>query len=192
MLTRILILQGHPDPAPERFCRALAAAYADGATDAGHEVRRIDLATLGFDLLRTKEDHDHGAIPPVLAEAQQAVAWADHIVIVFPLWLGGMPALLKGFLEQVLRPGFAYRVEGGWQRLLKGRSARIIVTMGMPALAYRFWFGGHGVKLLERSILRFVGIKPVATTLIGDVETMADDKRRKWLERLHDLGRRAR
>ena len=192
MQSKVLILQGHPDPAPERFGRALAAAYGEGAAAAGHEVRRIDIAALPFVLLRTKAEHDTGTVPAALAEAQESVAWADHIVIVFPLWLGGMPALLKGFLEQVLRPGFAYRVDGGWKRLLKGRSARIVVTMGMPALAYRFWFGGHGVRQLERSILRFVGIGPVATTLIGGIETMTDDKRRRWLDRMRSLGSRAR
>lgn len=192
MQTRILILQGHPDPASGRFGRALTAAYAEGATQAGHEIRLIDLATRDFDLLRTKDDHDNGPVPAALADAQQAIAWAQHIVIVFPLWLGGMPALLKGFLEQVLRPGFAYRVDGGWKRLLNGRSARIVVTMGMPALAYRFWFGGHGVRQLERSILGFVGIKPVATTLIGNIESMGDDKRRRWLDRMRSLGKQVR
>lgn len=192
MQTRILILQGHPDPAPERFGRALAAAYAKGATQAGHEIRLIDLATLGFDLLRTKKDHDDAPVPAALADAQQAIAGADHIVIVFPLWLGGMPALLKGFLEQVLRPGFAYRVAGGWKRLLTGRLARIVVTMGMPPLAYRFWFGGHGVRQLERSILGFVGIKPVRTTLIGGIESMTDGGRQRWLDRMRSLGKQAR
>ena len=192
MTKRILVLVGHPDPAPERFCKALAAAYGEAATAAGHEVRHLDLAHLDIPLLRTKADHDAGAVPPTLAEAQQALAWAGHIVIVFPLWLGDMPALLKGFLEQVLRPGFAYRVDGGWARLLKGRSSRLVVTMGMPALAYRFWFGGHGVRLLRRSILGFVGISPVATTLIGGIETMSDARRRHWLDRMRNLGRSAR
>ena len=192
MQRKVLILQGHPDPAPERFGRALAAVYGEGAVAAGHEVRRIDIASLPFALLRTRAEHEAASLSPALAEAQESVAWADHIVIVFPLWLGGMPALFKGFLEQVLRPGFAYRVDGGWKRLLEGRSARIVVTMGMPALAYRFWFGGHGVRQLERSILRFVGIKPVATTLIGGIETMGDDKRRRWLDRMRGLGNRAR
>ena len=192
MTRNILIVQGHPDAAPERFCRALATAYGEAAEASGHVVRRIDLATLSFDLLRTKVEHDHGPVPAAIAPLQDAIAWADHIVFVFPLWLGGMPAMLKGFLEQVLRPGFAYEVESGWKRLLTGRSARIIVTMGMPALAYRFWFGGHGVRQLERSILRFVGIAPVSTTLIGRIEAMDDKQRIRWLERMRDLGRGAR
>lgn len=192
MADKILILQANPDPSPERFGRALAAAYREGAEAAGHEVRTVDLALLEIPPLRSKADHDSGPAPASLAEAQQALIWADHIVIVFPLWLGGMPAMLKGFLEQVLRPGFAYEVEKGWKRLLTGRSARIVVTMGMPALAYRLWFGGHGVKQLERSILRFVGIAPVRTTLIGRIEALEDEERGRWLTRMRDLGRRAR
>ena len=65
--------------------------------------------------------------------------WAQHWVFLFPLWHGTMPALLKGFLEHIFRPGFAmeYQKNGFPKRLLAGRSARIVVTMGMPVLLYR-------------------------------------------------------
>ena len=102
-----------------------------------------------------------------------------------------MPALLKAFFEQVLRPGFAIRKEislsGG---LLKGKSARIVVTMGMPAFIYRWFFGAHSLKSLERNILKFVGIKPIAETLIGNVEG-GPQVAAKWLAKMHDLGRMA-
>ena len=88
----------------------------------------------------------------------------------YPLWLGGMPALLKGFLEQVLRPGFAFSMDKASAKKLKGRTARIVVTMGMPALIYRWYFGAHGLKMLKRSILGFCGIGPVGSTLFGAVE----------------------
>ena len=100
-----------------------------------------------------------------------------------------MPALLKGFFEQVFRPGFAHRTDDrGWQALLKGRSARIVVTMGMPALIYRWYFGAHGLKSLERSILAFVGIKPIRETLIGMMGSASERKRKAWLEKLRALG----
>ena len=192
MPSKILLIVGHPDPGPKRFCRALADSYAEGAESAGHKIRRIDIAALDFPLLRSQDEFQEGSVPTGLQDAAEALTWSEHVVFVFPLWLGGMPAMLKGVLEQVLRPGFAYEVEKGWKRLLTGRSARIFVTMGMPALAYRLWFGGHGVKQLERSILRFVGIAPVRTTLIGRIEAMDDAGRGRWLTRLGDLGRRAR
>jgi putative NADPH-quinone reductase len=100
-----------------------------------------------------------------------------------------MPALLKGFFEQVFRPGFSHSTHaGGWQALLKGRSARIVVTMGMPALVYRWYFGAHGLKSLERSILAFVGIRPIRETLIGMVGFANERKQKAWLERMRALG----
>ena len=189
MARRIVIIQGHPDPAGERFCHALADAYAAGAEAAGREVKRIEVAKLEFPLLRTQADFEKGSPSPQVAAAQEAIRWAEHLVIVYPLWLGMMPALLKGFFEQVFRPGFAHRTDArGWEALLKGRSARIVVTMGMPALVYRWYFGAHGLKSLERSILRFVGIKPIRETLIGMVGSPNERKSKTWLEKLRALG----
>ena len=189
--SRILIIQGHPDPLGQHFCHGLADSYANGATATARDVRRLDIARLDFPLLRSKREWDAGVLPPVLLEAQQAIAWAEHLVLVFPLWLGDMPALLKGFLEQVARPGFAFAAasSGGMgTKLLGGRSARVVVTMGMPALVYRWYFQAHSVRSLERNILGFVGIGPVHRTLIGMVEGMTDRRRARWLESLHDLG----
>ena len=189
MARRITIIQGHPDPARDRFCHALADAYAAGAETAWLEVKRIEVAELEFPLLRTQADFEKGSPPPEIAAAQEAIRWAEHLVIVYPLWLGTMPALLKGFFEQVLRPGFAHRTDArGWQALLKGRSARIVVTMGMPALVYRWYFGAHGLKSLERSILAFVGIGPIRETLIGMIGSLNERKRKAWLEKLRALG----
>ena len=78
---------------------------------------------------------------------------------------------------------------GGWTKLLSGRSARVIVTMGMPALVYRWYFGAHGLKSLERSVLRFVGIRPIRETLIGMIGSLSEAKRRAWLDKLRALGR---
>ena len=104
----ILIVQGHPDTGGRHLCHALADAYAEGAQDAGHTVRILAVAHQDFPLLSSQQDWEHGAVPPSLVPAQEDIRWAEHIVIVFPLWLGDMPAVLKGFLEQVLRPGFAF------------------------------------------------------------------------------------
>ena len=171
---RIALIQGHPDPGGGRFCHALAFAYAEGAREAGHEVRAIDVAKLEFPLLRTSKDWQEGTASAAIAGAQQTIAWAQHLVIVFPLWLGEMAALLKAFFEQVLRPGFAIDKagQGGmWKKLLTGKSARIVVTMGMPAFFYRLYFRAHSIKNLERNILSFCGIRPVHTTLIGTIES---------------------
>ncbi len=133
-------------------------------------------------------------MPSGLAAAQDDIAWAEHLVIFFPLWLGGMTALLKGFLEQVARPGFAFKGESSnpfRHKALAGRSARVVVTMGMPALVYRYWFRAHSVKALERNILGFVGIAPVHETLIGSIGQMDEAGAARWLGKLRELGRRA-
>lgn len=189
---RILIIQGHPDSSAKHFLHALADAYAEGARQQGHEVRRIDVARLDFPIVRSQHDWQHGEPPAAIHESQAAIARAEHLLILYPLWLGSMPALLKAFLEQTLRPGFAIdTTRGGWKKLLKGRSARVVVTMGMPALVYRFAFGAHSLKSLERNILSFVGIGPVRESIIGLVEGSAR-RRERWLARMRDYGRAAR
>jgi putative NADPH-quinone reductase len=192
---RILILQGHPDPAARHLNHALAEAYAEGARQAGHEVRVVEIAQLDFPLLRSQHEWEQTPLPAGLQSAQDDIAWAQHLVIFFPLWLGDMPALLKGFLEQIARPGFAFQGDAAERasnpfifKGLKGRSARIVVTMGMPALVYRWYFGEHGLKSLERSILAFVGIKPTRETLIGMVGSLNERKSKVWLEKLQALG----
>lgn len=194
MSKRILIIQGHPDALAPHFCHALAQAYRDGAEQEGHSVRMVDVAALDFPLLRTQADWEHGELPAALLPAQQDIAWSEHMVFFFPLWLGDMPALLKGFLEQVARPGFAFKKEGGnpfGKKGLSGRSARVVVTMGMPALLYRFFFRAHSVKSLERNILGFVGIAPIHETLIGMVGNLDEVGALKYLAKLRKLGSQA-
>lgn len=190
MSQRILIIQGHPDKSRTRFAHALAAAYADAAHQAGHSVRELAVAELDLPLLRTAEDFHHGPLSPAVQQAQSEIEWASHLLVIYPLWLGSMPALLKGFFEQVFRPGFAFdNASSGpmWKKRLKGRSCRVVVTMGMPALAYRWFFGAHSLKSLERNILGFCGIGPIRESLIGTVEG-APNKRERWLQKMRQYG----
>lgn len=190
----MLILQGHPDAAGGHLCHGLAQAYAEGASGAGHVVRSVDIAGLDFPLLRSQADWQHGQLPPALLPAQRAIGWCQHLVLVFPLWLGDMPALLKGFLEQVARPGFAFNEDSEspfTAKGLSGRSARLVVTMGMPAGVYRWYFRAHSVKSLERNVLGFVGFKPVHATLVGMVDQLGNRGVARWRARLRQLGRDA-
>lgn len=192
MSRKIVIFQGHPDNSEHRLCHALADAYQRGALEAGHQVRVIDIAGIDFPLLRSQDDFEHRAAPPALVESQDAIRWADHLVFVFPLWLGTMPALVKAFLEQVFRPGFSfsYAKKGTTKSLLIGRSARLVVTMGMPVMLYRMYFLSHGLRGMERNILRFVGIKPVRESLFGLVDTVSDTTREGWITEMERLGKR--
>ncbi len=188
---RILLIDGHPDPAGAHLCQALADAYAQGAQQAGHELRRVRVAQLDFPLLRSQQAWQNEPVPAALEQAQADILWAQHLVLFFPLWLGDMPALLKAFLEQVARPGFAFGPKGDdpmGHKALAGRSARVVVTMGMPALVYRWYFRAHSLKSLERNILGFVGISPVDETLVGMVDRLGPDGVREWTARLAKLG----
>jgi putative NADPH-quinone reductase len=194
MAKRILVINAHPDRLRRHLCHALVEAYVEGASGAGHSIRRIDLAGFEFSLLHSQEEFESRNVPAELKGAVEDILWAEHLVFVFPLWLGTMPALLKAFLEQVMRPGvaFDYVSKGGPAKtLLNGRSARLIVTMGMPSFVYRLWFLAHGIAGLRRSILNFVGIKPVRTTFFGMLEQAGDGKRRTWVEKVRALGRDA-
>jgi putative NADPH-quinone reductase len=192
----VAIIQGHPDPGGNHFGHALAEAYATGAHEAGHEIRFIDVATLDFPLLRNKKDLECGAPPEAIRQAQSAIVGSDHVVMIYPVWFGAMPALLKGFIEQTFRPAFIFpdATPGeplgffsalNQRKALKGKTARIVVTMQMPAFVYRWYFHPHP----EKNTLRFSGIGPIKETLIGRVEARNGANRERWLRKMHAFGR---
>lgn len=189
----IVIIQGHPDPGANRFCHALAKAYIEGAKSSGYCVKIIDIAQIEFPILRTQVDFDQGEVTETIKQAQQLIQWTQHLVIIYPLWLGTMPAYLKAFLEQIFRPGFAANKSAGkkpWEKLLTGKTAHIVITMGMPAFIYRWYFLAHSLKSLERNILGFCGIKTTRETLVGRMESMDDQKRKQWLVKMGLMGRK--
>lgn len=193
MSRNILIINGHPDAREPHFGHALADAYAAAAEKAGHQVERIDVAALEFPWLHSQREWREGETPEAIKDSQRQFTAADHLVIVYPLWLGTMPAVLKAYFEQLLRPGFAFSQEKAGtigRKLLARKSARIIVTMGMPGFFYRWFYRAHSLKSLERNILSFVGIKPVRHSVIGLVEG-SGARRLKWLDRVRSLGARA-
>jgi putative NADPH-quinone reductase len=191
---RVLIIIGHPDAGEAHFGHALARAYEDGATKAGHEVRVIDVGRLDFPILRSRKEFEAPEPPPEIRAAQEDIRWAEHLVIVYPLWLGTLPALLKGFFEQTFRYGFALGMGGRGlpKKLLAGRSARIVVTMGMPALVYKLYFRAHGLKSLTSGVLALSGISPIRSTVLGLIEGRSPEHRRRLLDEMRELGGRAR
>ena len=194
MPKRLMVIQGHPDAQSARLCHALAEYYIKGARSVGSEIRQFDVGQMDFPLLRTKAEFDLGrsGTPKSLLPAQDALLWAEHLMIIYPLWHGTMPALLKGFIEQVFRPDVVEKpVERGFpKKMLLGKSARVVVTMGMPVWAYRWYFGAHSLKSLKRNILKFSGINPVRSTLFGMVENVSQEKRQGWLTEMEEAGKR--
>jgi putative NADPH-quinone reductase len=189
MAKRILVINGHPDIRPERYCSALVNAYAESAGKAGHEIRRIDVGALSFPLLVRFEDFQSPPDNPDICKAQADIQWAEHLVFIHPLWLGAAPAMLKGFLERVACGGFGFDsgTAGNPKRGLTGKSARLIVTMAMPAFAYETVFGAFGIRAFARGILRLAGAWPVRKTYFGGIE-LSERHRDKCLAKVRRLG----
>lgn len=187
-MARIAIIAGHVKS--PSFCEALAESYRDSAIAGGHNAEIFATARMNFDPILREGFSRIQALEPDLDAAHAAIMAADHLVIIFPLWLGDMPAIMKGFFERVLQPDVVPGAQTGqFVMPLKGKSARIIVTMGMPAFVYRWWFGPHAVQIVKRNILGFVGVRPVRTTVIGSIETVGNEGRKRWLARVADFGR---
>ncbi|WP_417489563.1 NAD(P)H-dependent oxidoreductase [Maricaulis sp.] len=191
----VCVINGHPDPAKGHFVEALADAYAHGAGEGDHTVSRIDIAKLPIEFLRNAAEFGRPPGDAIIGERAK-IAAADHIVFIYPLWMGSMPAIGKAFLEQVSRDGFMAETSGEANQMpvrkMTGKSVRLIVTMGMPGLAYRFIFGAHSVKAVKQGIFRMVGFKPVRHTILGMVGATGAKGRSKMLARVRTMGLRAR
>ncbi len=184
----VLVILGHPDR--QSFCAALAEAYIQGATAAGQAVRTLDVGELQFDPVLRHGYQQVQPLEPDLVQAQEDIRWANHLVFVYPNWWGTMPALLKGFIDRVFLPGFAFKYHSDdpfWDRLLTGRSAHLIVTMDTPPWYYRWVFKMPGHQQMRRTILEFCGIKPVRITEIAPVRKATLQQRSRWLTKVQRL-----
>lgn len=190
MAKKILIILGHPDK--ESFNGALALSYRKGAEEAGAEVRQINISDLDFDPNLPLEKKDHFDLEPDLKKAQQDISWADHLVFVHPVWWGGVPAMLKGFIDRVLLPGFAYKFRENsvwWDKLLTGKTGHIIFTMDQPYYFYWFINGRPGIHSLKKMTLEFCGVKPVKVTPIGPVKKSSESFRQRKLRKVWEHGK---
>jgi 1,4-dihydroxy-2-naphthoate polyprenyltransferase len=189
---KVLVILGHPRK--DSLCGALADAYVAGAREAGVELERLDLADLKFEPNVIAGSPRNQPCEPAIRKALELVAWADHLVLVFPTWWGTMPALLKGFLDRVLMPGFAFEEHegGGWTKLLSGRSAHLLTTMDTPSWVYRWIYKSPGLNSLALASLGFCGIAPVRRSIFGPVKDSDPQKRGRWLEAARRHGSRLR
>ena len=190
-MKKILVIMVHPRN--NSFCSALAGSYVKGARSAGHEVRTLVLADMG--LHRYLEFGHDGTPEPTedLRKARNSILWADHLVFAYPTWWSGPPALLKIFLEIVLLPGFAYKYHRSrwifpvWDRLLAGRSARVIATMDSQPWYHICFAGEPGFRML-RQTLDFCGVSPVRRNYFGSVRKSTPGMRERWLEEAFRIG----
>lgn len=189
MKKRILVILGQPES--KSYGAALATAYTEGARASGADVRHVCLGDLRFNPAPLPGQLKPGELEPDLTQIQESIKWAEHLVFVYPIWWGTIPALLKGFFERVFTPGFAVTFHNNsprWDKLLKGRSARLIVTLNTPSFVYRWMFGRPGHVTMKRTILQFCGITPVRITEVGPIKNSTDAKRAQWLEDVKQLG----
>jgi 1,4-dihydroxy-2-naphthoate octaprenyltransferase len=186
---KVLIIVGHPRKAS--LCGALARAYRKGAARAGVELRELWLADLRFDRDVHSFDPDVQPVEKDVRRAKQLIAWADHLVFVYPTWWGTMPGLLKAFLDRVLAPGFAFEhlPNGGWRPLLRGKSADLVTTMDTPGWAYRWIYRAPGHNAMRRASLGFCGIATSHVLRFGPIRDSLPEQRQAWLEAAERRGR---
>jgi len=191
---KILLLLGHPDKSG--FCGEIADAYQQSAEGAGHTVQRLNLGEMQFDPILHEGYRAIQQLEPDLVRFQELIKWADHTVIVYPVWWVGMPALLKGLFDRAWLPGSAFRymkMKNGkrtifWHRMYRGKTARIFMTSGTAPWLVRFLPGNVNAQL-KWGILWFAGFS-VATKWFGPSESISPEKKQHWLEQVRHIAHR--
>lgn len=190
-LKRILVIDGNPKA--HSLTGALAARYAQAAALAGHQVELVRLSELKFGVDLPQGYEQQPPLEPELQRLQQQVLAAEHLVWAYPVWWGSVPARLKALLDRLLQPGFAFRYSSGHalpERLLKGRSARLLVCMDTPAWYFRWLQGRPAHRMMKDAVLGFCGVSPITISEFAPVIKSTGGQRQRWLERAAELGRR--
>jgi len=192
---KILVLLGHPRPGS--FNHALAEASIAALRGAGHGVLFHDLCREGFDpALPAKEMLEQGPVPEIVARHCQELAAADGIVVVHPNWWGQPPAVLKGWVDRVFRPGVAYRFEGedGGEGvpvgLLRARRALVLNTSNTAAPREQETFGDPLDRIWKHCIFGLCGVTEVHRRTFGVVVTSTPEQREAWLQEARELAQR--
>lgn len=186
---KIFILVGNPDN--DSLSVLLADAYAASAIKAGHEVRMTKIADMKFDPILHKGYKVVQAYEPDLVKFQEDVKWSNHFVTFFPIWWSDAPAILKGLVDRVWMPGFAFNFRKGlipgWIRRLKGKSARVVVSSDSMPITLWFLFGGN-INSYVRGVLRFSGFAPVRKTWLYGMRKMTPAKVTGFIKKMEKLG----
>ncbi|MBI5133858.1 MAG: NAD(P)H-dependent oxidoreductase [Candidatus Taylorbacteria bacterium] len=190
---KIFIFVGNPDS--DSLSSSLADAYRKGAESAGHEVRLTRISDMKFDPILHRGYKVIQPYEPDLVKFQEDVKWCEHFVSVFPIWWSDTPALMKGLVDRVWMPGFAFNFRKGpipgWIRRLKGRSARVIVTSDSHPFLLWVLFGGN-INSWVRGVLRFSGFAPVRKTWFSGMRNIPPERAQRLLAKIERLGRKGR
>lgn len=188
-MKKILIINGHPDR--ESFNFGLSEAYKQGAGKSNTEIKEINIRDLNFNPNLQFGYRQRTQLEPDLLDAQDKLKWADHLVWIYPVWWGSVPAIMKGFLDRILLPGFAFnkRENSLWcDKCFTGKTARIICTLDQPAWYYRLAYGSPSHNAMKKGTLNFIGVKKVGITTIGPIRLSKETFRSKWLKKVEKLG----
>ena len=191
MMKKILVILGHPDS--ESFNQAMFSNYVNNLERTKVEVKTIEIGALNFDPNLKFGYRKRTELEPDLIESQKKIKWADHLVFIFPLWWGSMPAIMKGFFDRVFLPGFAFKKREDsvwWDRFLGGKSARIIVTMDQPPWFFRLRYHRPAYHALKQMTLQFVGVKRVRYQAMGIIRNSSSEQRQKWLKRMENAAKK--
>ncbi|HCS64977.1 MAG TPA: NADPH:quinone reductase [Cellvibrio sp.] len=181
MKKNIVVIVGHPDS--NSYCASLAESYVKAAAEKGHELKLFKLGDANFDPILHHGHNQRQELEPDLVAMRESILWSSHLVFVYPIWWGSIPALLKGFFDRTFLPGFAFRYRENsvwWDRLLAGRSAHLIVTMDTPPWYYRWIYKMPGHNQMKITILEWCGIKPIKISSFGPLRNSTDQQREKW------------
>jgi putative NADPH-quinone reductase len=190
-MKKILVINGHPDR--ESFCFELAKQYKKGASFSGADCKIINLIDLEFSPILKYGFRKKTELETDLINIQNDILESNHLVFVYPTWWGTQPALLKGFIDRVFLPKFAFKYRENsllWDKLLKGKTARLIVTMHTPKWYYNFVYKRPGHNSMKKGILEFCGIKPVKITTLSSIKSSNESKRAKWLKQIEKIGQK--
>lgn len=188
-MKKILIINGHPDN--ESFSFGLSEAYKKGAEKSNAEIKEINIRELTFNPNLEFGYRKRTELEPDLLDAQDKIKWADHIVWVYPVWWSSVPAIMKGFLDRILLPGFAFKKRKNSllsDKCLTGKSARIICTMDQPTWFYKLVYRSPSHNAMKKGTLHYIGIKKVRITAIGPIRLSTEEFRAKWLKNVEKLG----
>ncbi len=193
---KILIILGHPDPGS--FNHAIAGAVRDDLQQAGHEVVFHDLYAEQFDpILPAGEIPEQGEIEPLIRAHCDELCAADGVVIVHPNWWGQPPAVLKGWIDRVLRPGRAYRFEEGDSGegvpvgLLRARAAVVLNTSNTELIREQLVFGDPLEAVWRRCIFDLCGVHAFYRKMFAVVVTSTPEQRAAWIEEAKEMCRAA-
>ncbi len=182
----ILVVLAHPDPGS--FSHALARAAADQLRGMGHDVTLRDLYAEGFEAILPGPEIPFGAeLPPVIREHCDLLATAEGIVIVHPNWWGMPPAILKGWVDRVVRPGVAYEFlegdggEGVPNGLLRAKAAVVFNTGNTPLHRELEAFGDPLERLWRDCIFDLCGVREFHRRLFTVIVTSDEAQRKAWL-----------